>query len=146
MAKRPWKYGQNQFLRVSGSRRRLLLRVSRDHTAKLLSHVGSPPDSVLQTCLDRTLPLEDAYEMAIIQWEIVSGTRKGQTDVFEELLAELSGERIRVWDGLTTSVVCTAPSVKRICVTSIGSTLPSPGISRMNVTVVGLVCSHLGCR
>lgn len=94
----PWKYAQNQFLRVSGTSRRVLLRVSRDHTAKLVSKLNQGADPVLQTCLDRTLPLEDAYELAIIDWEIKSGTRKGQTDVFEELLDELSGERIRTWD------------------------------------------------
>ncbi|MEZ6114120.1 MAG: hypothetical protein R3C99_24380 [Pirellulaceae bacterium] len=98
MADLSWRYASNQFLRVTERRRPLMLKIGADHTARLASRLGSPADADIQACLDRVQPLFDTFQLAMVTFDVVSGTRKGQTDVLEELLDELSGERVRRWD------------------------------------------------
>ena len=98
MADLSWRYASNQFLRVTERRRPLMLKIGADHTARLAARVGSPADADIQTCLDRVQPLFDAFQLAMVTFDVVSGTRKGQTDVLEDLLDELSGERVKRWD------------------------------------------------
>lgn len=98
MAGSNWKYAQNQFLRVSGRRRPLMLIIGADHTAKLQARLGSPPDADIQTCIDRVQPLFDDFQLKFVTHEVVSGTRKGQTSMLDDLLQELTSQRVPVWD------------------------------------------------
>jgi hypothetical protein len=98
MAELNWKYAQNQFLRATDGRRPLMLVIGADHTAKLAAKLGSPADPDIQACIDRAQPAFDDFQLEMVMFDVVSGTRKGQTEVLLDLLDELSGQRIKQWD------------------------------------------------
>ena len=93
-----WKYAQNTFLASTDRRRPLMLVVGADHTAKLAAQLGSPADPDIQACIDRAQPAFDAFQLTMVTFDVVSGTRKGQTEVLSGLLDELRGPRIKQWD------------------------------------------------
>ena len=95
-----WKYLQNQFLVATETSRILMKRISDDHLAKLIAALGVPPDADpdIQACLTRIQPLHDAFENALITWQVRSGQRQGETGLIVDLLAELSASRIAQWD------------------------------------------------
>lgn len=93
-----WKYAQNQFLRATDGRRPLMLTVGADHTAKLAAKLGSPPDQDIQACIDRVQPLFDDFQLKMVTFDVISGTRKGQTSLLDDLLQELVSQRARVWE------------------------------------------------
>jgi len=98
MAHLNWKYAQNMFLRATDGRRPQMLRIGADHVAKLTAKLGSPPDPDVQVCLNRVQPLFDAFQLAMVVFDVRSGTRKGQTEVLVDLLKELTAVRVPQWD------------------------------------------------
>ena len=104
MADLNWKFAKNQFLSATEGRRPLMLTVGSDHVAKLTAKLGSPADPDIQVCLDRVQPLFDAFQLGMVDYDVRSGTRKGQTEVLVDLLEELSGQRIKQWDITVQSV------------------------------------------
>lgn len=94
---RQWKYIYNQFLSATDGNRSLMLTVGADHVAKLVPKLGSPPDSVIQECLNRTQPLFDDFELKLVKWENISGMRMGQTAMLDLLLDELRLQRVVQW-------------------------------------------------
>ncbi len=97
MPARPWKYMYNQFLSATDGSRTTMLTIASDHVAKLVPKVGSPPDPIIQDCLDRVQPLFDDFQLKLVTWQNVSGMRKGQTQMLDELLTALRTVRIRQW-------------------------------------------------
>lgn len=97
MSARPWKYAYNQFLSATDNRRPLMLAVASDHLAKLGPKLGSPPDPVIQECINRAQPLFDDFRLKLVTWQNVSGMRKGQTEMLGDLLEELRLVRLRQW-------------------------------------------------
>ena len=98
MAELNWKYAKNMFLQATDRRRPLMLRVGADHVAKLIAKLGAPADPDVQVCLDRAQPLFDAFQNAVVIFDVRSGTRKGQSEVLTDLVKELAGERVKQWD------------------------------------------------
>ena len=98
MAELNWKYAQNTFLSTTDNRRPLMLVIGADHTAKLAAKVGSTADPDIQACIDRAQPAFDNFQLKMVTYDIVSGTRKGQTEMLGDLLKELSSTRIKQWD------------------------------------------------
>ena len=98
MAELNWKYAKNMFINATDRRRGLMLRVGADHVAKLQAKLGLPPDPDIQVCLNRIQPLFDQFQLKMVVFDVKSGTRKGQTEVLGDLLAELAGSRIKQWD------------------------------------------------
>lgn len=93
-----WKYAQNQFLRATGGSRPLMLSVASDHSAKLTAHLGSPPDPVIQQCLAGVQPAYDDFQLKVVTWNAISGTREGQTQMLDDLLDELRFIRVKQWN------------------------------------------------
>jgi len=98
MAHLNWKYAKNMFLTATEERRPLMLRIGADHVAKLTAKLGSPADPDVQVCLNRVQPLFDAFQLAMVVFDVRSGTRKGQTEVLVDLLKELTAVRVPQWD------------------------------------------------
>ncbi len=110
-----WKYAQNQFLRVSGRRRPLLLTIGADHTAKLHAKVGNPADPEIQTCIDRVQPRFDDFQLKMVIYDVRSGTRKGQTEMLDVLLQELILQRLPTWDAtVQLTYLATTPQYTQI--------------------------------
>ncbi len=97
MSARPWKYMYNQFLSATEGSRTTMLTVASDHVAKLVPKVGNPADPVILDCLNRAQPLFDDFQLKLVTWQNVSGMRKGQTQMLDELLVELRSVRVRQW-------------------------------------------------
>jgi len=98
MADLNWKYAKNIFLTATDQQRGRMMRIGSDHVAKLTAKLGSPADPDVQVCLNRAQPLFDAFQNAMVVFDVRSGTRKGQTEVVSDLLKELASERIKQWD------------------------------------------------
>src|SRR3990172_370486 len=98
MAHLNWKYAQNMFLTATDRRRPRMLQIGADHVAKLTAKLGSPADPDVQVCLNRAQPLFDAFQLAMVVFDVRSGTRKGQTEVLVDLLKELTAVRVPQWD------------------------------------------------
>lgn len=94
---RLWKYMYNQFLSATDGSRTLMLTIGSDHVAKLFPKLGSPPDPVIQACLDRIQPLFDDFQLKLVIWQNISGMRKGQTEMLDLLLDELRATRVVQW-------------------------------------------------
>lgn len=90
-----WPYQNNQFDNSTKESFVLMLILSNDHTAKLMAQAADPEIDALFT---RTAPLDAAYTTGYSTWKSAVGTRMGGTLRVEQLLAELSGTRIKQWD------------------------------------------------
>lgn len=90
-----WPYINNQFDNSTKESFVLMLILSNDHTAKLTAQAADPE---IDDLLTRTAPLDDAYTTGYSAWKNAVGIRKGSTLRVEQLLAELSGTRIKQWD------------------------------------------------
>ena len=98
MADLNWKYAKNMFLTATDQQRGRMMQIGSDHLAKLIAKLGAPADPDVQVCLNRAQPLFDAFQNAMVVFDVRSGTRKGQTEVVGDLLKELASERIKQWD------------------------------------------------
>ncbi len=72
-----------------------MLVLSNDHTAKLQAQQADP---VIAALLARTAPLGADFNSGYSAWKSAVGTRKGGTLLVDQMLAELSGTRIKQWD------------------------------------------------
>jgi len=90
-----WSFLQNQFDNSTKGSFVLMLILGSDHVSKLKVQAVDPEIDVL---FQRTWPLNKDFSKAYTFWKNAIGIRKGATSKVEQLLNELSGERIKLWD------------------------------------------------
>ncbi len=95
MSDTSWHYLSNQFETATrGSFKRTNI-LNNDHLSKLNSEAADPDMAALSA---RTAPLSAAFSAAYSNYIMINGTYKGHTQLVDNLLLELSSQKIKQWD------------------------------------------------
>ncbi len=96
MATRLWKFLINTFFSQTVDSMKTALSLAQDHLAKLTANAGDPDIAAIKTDY---LPVHTAFITALNQLNSKLGLYHGKTQTFEEMLQELSSEKINEWRG-----------------------------------------------
>ena len=94
--RRIWLFARNTFLVNTEGTHTKALRLFRDFDSKLHAQVATDPD-IAQIYTDFA-PAYQQYESLYAQRDAISGTYKGRTLNFEQILSELP-KLLRKWEG-----------------------------------------------
>jgi len=110
--KRQWNYLTNVFLNVTKGSYVKMLTIISDHESKLRAKATDPDIAIL---LGRTEPIKNELAAHYNTWTSAKGIREGETLRFENLLKELSSEKIPRWDAMArVEYLETTPDYKAI--------------------------------
>jgi hypothetical protein len=89
-----WHYLNNTFLIITVGSNKLMMILSPDHRARLISHSADPEIAAMLAIF---APIDDAFANAYTAWFNAGAFYKGATISFENLLTVLSKTKLDLW-------------------------------------------------